>query len=60
VHRDPGLLTRAASQDGREPRLALDDVLDLFVRATGDPLQTLGTRSQGDTVTSLPGRTFTS
>lgn len=42
------------SQDGRELRLALDDVLDLVVRATGDRLQILGTRSQGDTVTSPP------
>ncbi|KQW03326.1 hypothetical protein ASD08_44305 [Streptomyces sp. Root369] len=38
--------TRAASQDGRELRLAPDDVLDLVVRATGDQLQTAGTRSQ--------------
>ncbi|GCB53446.1 hypothetical protein [Streptomyces sp. NL15-2K] len=35
--------TRATSQDGRELRLTLDDVLDLVVRATGDQLQTLGT-----------------
>ncbi|WP_331720295.1 hypothetical protein OG985_50175 (plasmid) [Streptomyces sp. NBC_00289] len=51
--------TRAASQDGRELRLALDDVLDLVVRATGEQLQILGTRSQGDTVTSPPGRRST-
>ncbi|MEU7384970.1 MULTISPECIES: hypothetical protein [unclassified Streptomyces] len=42
-----------------ELRLTLDDVLDLVVRATGDQLQTLGTRSQGDTVTSLPSSRFT-
>ncbi|MDQ0757553.1 hypothetical protein [Streptomyces canus] len=49
-----------ASQDGRELRLAPDDVLDLGVRATGDQLQIVGTESQGDTVTSPPGRRFTS
>ncbi|MDQ0767227.1 hypothetical protein QF027_009862 [Streptomyces canus] len=52
--------TRAASQDGRGLRLALDDVLDLVVRATGDWLQIVGTGSQGDTVTSPPPRRFTS
>ncbi|PIB04571.1 MULTISPECIES: hypothetical protein [Streptomyces] len=52
--------TRAASQDGRELRLALDDVLHLVVRATSGQLQILGTRSQGDTVTSTPGRRSTS
>ncbi|MFF3932957.1 hypothetical protein [Streptomyces hirsutus] len=39
--------------------LALDDVLDLVVRATGDQLQILDTRSQGDTVKSPPGSRFT-
>jgi hypothetical protein len=38
----------------------LDDVLDLVVRATGDQLQIVGTGSQGDTVTSRPGRRFAS
>ncbi|MFJ6900545.1 hypothetical protein [Streptomyces hokutonensis] len=32
VRRDPGLPTRAASEDGRELRLALDDVLFLIAR----------------------------
>ncbi|MEQ4611451.1 hypothetical protein ACWEJZ_32430 [Streptomyces bacillaris] len=40
-------------------RVALDDVLPLVVRATGDQLQTLGIRSQGNTVTSLPSCRFT-
>ncbi|MGW0828563.1 hypothetical protein [Streptomyces sp. NPDC002845] len=48
------------AEDGCELRLALDDVLDLVVRATGEQLQIVGTRSQGDTVTSPPGRRFTS
>ncbi|MFD5474427.1 hypothetical protein [Streptomyces sp. NPDC127105] len=47
MRRDPGLPpTRAESQDGRELRLALDDVLDLVVRATGDQLQALGSAAQ--------------
>ncbi|MDX3528217.1 hypothetical protein P1P75_17675 [Streptomyces sp. ID05-39B] len=35
--------TRAASQDGAELRLALDDVLGLVVRATRDQHQVVGT-----------------
>ncbi|MFJ3498844.1 DUF402 domain-containing protein [Streptomyces sp. NPDC086091] len=41
-------------------RPALDDVLDLVVRATGEQLQIVGTGSQGDTVTSPLARRFTS
>jgi hypothetical protein len=52
--------TRAASQDGRGLRIVLDDVLDLVVRATGDQLQTLGTGSRGDTMTSPRARRFAS
>jgi hypothetical protein len=48
-----------AAQDGREPRLALDDVLELVVRAAGDQLQTLGARLPGDSVTSPPACRFT-
>ncbi|KOX00261.1 hypothetical protein ADL02_03665 [Streptomyces sp. NRRL WC-3723] len=40
--------THAASQDGSGLRLALDDVLDLVLRATGDRL-IVGTGLQGDT-----------
>ncbi|WP_159025182.1 hypothetical protein [Streptomyces sp. MUSC 125] len=56
LRRDPGIPD--PPQDGRELRLALDDVL--VVRATGEQLQTLGTRSQGGSVTSPFGRRFTS
>ncbi|WP_405777827.1 hypothetical protein [Streptomyces sp. NBC_01538] len=45
--------TRAASQDGAELRLALDDVLDLVVRVTRDQHQAVGTDRRA------PGSRFT-
>ncbi|MFJ4633669.1 hypothetical protein [Streptomyces sp. NPDC088847] len=58
-HRPDHGSDRAVAEGGCELRLALDDVLDLVVRAAGDQFQIVDTRSQDDMVTS-PLRGFAS